>query len=351
MKPEQNFRAEAALDDEAAGWLCEREEGFAPGRAQAFSAWQRCDPRHAAAVGRVERTLALLDDMSAVRTPLEARVGRVEASKPIPTREQRRGFPVPLWAAALAAAFVIGFVAWWLPSRPAIDREHYATDGAVQRRIALRDGSVVDLNRGSELEVEFFQLERRVTLRAGEAHFQVAPDAGRPFIVSAGGVAVRAVGTAFNVQLASAEVAVLVTEGKVQVQRERHAASSRANDAEVATATLLTASERTVVPLAVSSTPVMPAVERVSADRVRALLAWQNPVTTFTDVPLREVVLQFNRRNVTQLVLADAALGERKIGGVIALDQVEAFVRLLEQEGDVVASSRGEHEIVLRRVR
>jgi UDP-N-acetylmuramate--alanine ligase len=50
-----------------------------------------------------------------------------------------------------------------------------------------------------------------------------------------------------------------------------------------------------------------------------------------------------------QLVLDDAALGERRIGGVIALDQVEAFVRLLEQDGDVSVEWRGEHEVVLRR--
>ncbi len=47
-------------------------------------------------------------------------------------------------------------------------------------------------------------------LEAGEAHFAVAPDAARPFVVRVGGVAVRAVGTAFNVRYA-ADGAVEVT--------------------------------------------------------------------------------------------------------------------------------------------
>ena len=54
-----------ALDHEAAAWLCERDEGFKAGRAQAFAVWRARDPRHQAAVARVERTLALLDELLA----------------------------------------------------------------------------------------------------------------------------------------------------------------------------------------------------------------------------------------------------------------------------------------------
>jgi ferric-dicitrate binding protein FerR (iron transport regulator) len=70
---------------------------------------------------------------------------------------------------------------------------------------------------------------------------------------------------------------------------------------------------------------------------------------TFTDLPLRDAVTLFNRRNATQLVLADAALGERKIGGAFAADQVEAFVRLLADDGEVAVVRRDATEIVLRR--
>ena len=65
------------------------------------------------------------------------------------------------------------------------------------------------------------------------------------------------------------------------------------------------------------------------------------------------------RRNVThesisdlvELPVLDTALGDRKIGGVIALDQVEAFVRLLEQDGDTAVERRSAGVIALRRVR
>ena len=70
---------------------------------------------------------------------------------------------------------------------------------------------------------------------------------------------------------------------------------------------------------------------------------------TFSDVPLRDVLARFNARNVTQLTLADDELGPRKIGGTFALDQAEAFARLLAQDGDIALERRGENEIVLRR--
>ncbi|MBC7369227.1 MAG: hypothetical protein H7343_20865 [Undibacterium sp.] len=69
----------------------------------------------------------------------------------------------------------------------------------------------------------------------------------------------------------------------------------------------------------------------------------------FAELPLRDAVEQSNRRNATRLVIADAAFAERKIGGTFAEDQVEAFVRLLERDGEVTAERRGAREIVLRR--
>ena len=109
----------------------------------------------------------------------------------------------------------------------------------------------------------------------------------------------------------------------------------------------LVAGERVAIPRAAAVAPAK--IERVSAEMLRASSQWHSAVITFYDLPLRTVVGQFNRRNALQLVLADAELGARKIGGTFAADQVEAFVRLLEQDGDVVAERRGAGEIVLRR--
>ncbi|OHE87244.1 MAG: hypothetical protein A3G75_09490 [Verrucomicrobia bacterium RIFCSPLOWO2_12_FULL_64_8] len=333
-------------DEAAAEWLYEREEGFTAARAEEFTKWCNRDPRHARAVARMEQTLVLLDEMPAVRAPLEARLasGRA-ASAP---RAPRRIIPFPqlAWTAALAAALVVGLTIWWGASlhAPAPPGEHYATDATAQRSLVLPDGSMTDINVGSNVSVRFTAAERRVTLNEGEAHFQVAPDTARPFIVTAGGISMRAVGTAFNVRLASEVVDVLVVEGKVELAR-----AGAPLPTEALVPPLLHAGERAQVSR--EDPAVRPRIEKIDGRSIRDLLNWQNPMTSFSDVPLREVVVRFNRRNTTQLVLEDTGLGERKIGGVFALDQVDAFVRLLERDGDILVERQLAGQIRLRRAR
>jgi len=84
--------------------------------------------------------------------------------------------------------------------------------------VRLPDGSVVTLNTDSLIEVQYTQTERTILLLRGEGHFEVAANEARPFLVCAGDQVVRAVGTAFNVELsATSDVEITVTEGTVTI--------------------------------------------------------------------------------------------------------------------------------------
>ncbi len=330
-----------AIDTAAAAWLCEREEGFAPGRAAAFAAWRAADPRHAAAVARTAEALALLDELPAMRARLEEKLAAEPTTPPVANEISHPWWqrPASRWGGLAAALIVGGVLLTFAPGRAPVT-ERFATTAVVPREVALRDGSVININTDSDVSVRLTTGERRVTLARGEAHFAVAHDAARPFIVTAGGFAVRAVGTAFSVRVGVEGVEVLVTEGKVQVERVGpHAPSPAA---------VLSANERALI-APENSAP--PAIERVAPLAIREALAWHARTTTFSDVPLRDVLARFNRRNATQLTLADDELGARKVGGTFALDQAEAFSRLLVADGDIAAERRGENEIVLRRAR
>ena len=328
-----------AVDTAAAEWLVEREEGFAPGRAAQFAAWRAADPRREAAVLRTERALDLIGEMPVIRAPLAARLA--EETKII----RPRWFRAPVWATGLAAALALAAGVWLFAPSSTAGVQRYATAATRQQEIALVDGSVVNLNVSTQVQVDLTPAARRVTLTAGEAHFAVAHDTARPFIVSAGGVSVRAVGTAFSVRLGDHGVEVFVTEGKVEVTRDD--AGSAPAPALPASHPLLVAGERTVI--ARDAAPAETPIERVAADALQAAVRWHSQIMTITDLPLRDAVTLFNRRNATQLVLADATLGERKIGGTFAADQVEAFVRLLAQDGELAFERRSGGEIVLRR--
>ena len=343
--PQKTASSDDTIETAAAEWLCERDAGFAPGRAQAFAAWRAADARHETAVAETEQAMELLAEMPAVRAPLAARIA--EAEKPEAPVVRWGGFRPPVWATGLAAALALAAGMWWLAPSRSVEPQRYVTAAARQQQIALTDGSVVNLNVSSEVSVRLTSNERRVTLASGQAHFAVAHDTARPFIVTAAGVSVRAVGTAFSVRVGNAGVEVLVTEGKVEVTRESTSAEASTVAPASASPSRLVAGERAVI--ARESSVASAPIERVSAESLSAAVRWHSQVMTFSDLPLGEAVLLFNRRNDTQLVLADEKLGDQKIGGTFAADQVEAFVRLLEKDGDVVAERRGTREIALRR--
>lgn len=359
------MRATPPLDEQAAAWLCERDEGFAPGRAEAFAAWCAADPRHAAAVRQIERAMDLLEAMPTVRRPLEARFGPLPSSpaasevpaatsalrppSSAPRSPPRRASLGRRTFVAAAAALVLSLAGAWYYATHIAGRDHFVNDTAAPQQLALRDGSTVHLDARSVLRVDFSGHDRRVRLEAGQAHFEVAHDAAHPFIATAAGVAVRAIGTAFSVRLGSTAVEVLVEEGRVEVAP---AAPPPANAAAPAAAPpQLTAGERAVVARADAAAAAPPQITKVEAPELREALAWHRRTVVLSDVPLAEVIARFNRRNAVQLVLADAELHDRRIGGVLALDQVEAFVALLERGGDIVAERRSPEEIVLRRAR
>ncbi len=355
MKPSgESSRDAEAIEAEAMAWLAERDEGFVPGRAAAFESWRRRDVRHAASVAELEQVLAQLDGFAERRENVNAHFGRVSPSRPVaaaapaPAPALRWWRPVA-WggvAVALALGTFFGFRAW---QSLAVPETRYATTNAGYERARLDDGSTLELNTASAARVRFTAAERRVELDSGEAHFEVAHDTARPFVVHAGGVTVRAVGTAFNVRLVAGAVEVTVTEGKVTVAPvpaagpERAGSDVRDGAPSGRGPTPLAVNQRMTIPFAsLASAAPAPAIQRVAPADVRAALAWQRRVTDFSDTPLAEVAARFNRHHTLQLVVADPALGARRIGGMFALDDVEAFVRLLERDGIVRAEREGE---------
>ncbi len=336
-----------AIEDAAIAWLAERDDGFTAAREREYAQWLRADPRHAAAVTRLEQTFGLLHELPEHRAEINATFRRAAPILPFAPataaaspRVRRRSSRWLAWAGAAAVIAVSGLLMW--RGQPRAAGDYYSTTQAGYERARLLDGSTIELNAASALRVQFNAAERQVNLEAGEAHFAVAHDAARPFVVRAGAVYVQAVGTAFNVRLSpDGSVEVIVTEGKVRVGQGGHGAALPTESPLVA------AGERILLPKEVPK----PTIEKVSAAQLRSALSWKGRLAEFADAPLSDVVLRFNARNRVQLILADPELGRRHVGGTFALDEAEAFVRLLERDGEIVGERRGESEILLRRAR
>jgi transmembrane sensor len=248
--------------------------------------------------------------------------------------------------ATAAVAIMLGSFAWVAPQVG--PQALPPASSAVLAEPACRtlpDGSTAQLKEGAEIAVTYSPATRRIVLLRGEAHFEVVPDKSRPLVVAVDTGEVRAVGTAFSVQRAAAEVEVLVTHGRVAVDRVAETAATGATPA-TRTITMLDAGHHARVDVA---DPVgLPVVEKISPAEIQQRLAWRVPRLEFTRTPLAEAIAMINRQGTLRLALADPALGEVRISGLLRVDNVESLLRLLELEHGIQAERRADGDVVLR---
>lgn len=328
-----------AIDSRAAAWLAERDDGLSEERQREFDAWCSADPRHAAAVARLDATWSALLQLRDYRPS-----ARVHPDPDIlaPRRLPRLlAFSRPLLFAAAAAIAIVAVWQWPRAKSPPppVLAETYATTVGGYERLTLSDGSVLQLNDSSEVRVQFTDTERRLHLVRGQAHFTVAKNKSRPFIVSTPAVAVRAVGTAFDVRLAAKGVEVLVTEGIVQLDRAAPATPSAGSSSSP----LVSAGWLAVIPHEATAAPTLTPVDPAA---LHEALSWQGPRLVFVETPLADVIAQFNRRNQIQISLGDPSLANLPVGGSFRAENVDAFVRLLTTSGDITADYLGDRVIL-----
>lgn len=258
-------------------------------------------------------------------------------------RHRRKRREVRQAVAASAAAVLLVSALWLWPASPAahppLTPARSALVVAAPERRVLPDGSVVELKPGARIAVQFSPAVREVRLEAGEAHFAVAKNKDVPFVVSAGAIAVRAVGTEFAVELGAQRVDVLVTEGRVAIERPSAAAGAGA-------LALLEAGQAAAVPLAPGA-----AVQGVAlpAEEQRARLVWRVPRIELSSTPLAEVVACFNRHGAVRLELADPALGALQLSGVLRPDSAHPLLHVLRADFGLHDDRRADGTIVIRR--
>jgi transmembrane sensor len=325
-------------DAVAAEWLARRDRGLTAAEQDAYLQWLRSDPRHGAALARLEQAWGALDALTCWQP------GHSVQPNPdllaLPRQRVSRRIPAGLAAAAVLAA---GLFLLWPAREPAGPPPAPATVTAGYERRLLPDGSVVELNQGAAVTVDYSAAGRRVELIQGEAHFTVVKNPDRPFVVQAGLVAIRAVGTAFNVRLEPDTVEVLVTEGRVRVDKPVSPTAGPAAELP-----LLEAGQRAII--ATVDAAMQTVVAPVSVEDIATALAWQPKRLEFFETPLDEVLTEFNRHGGPQLVIGDPSLVALRVGGSFRADNAEAFVRLLEG-GFGVQAERTAGRIILRRAR
>lgn len=290
---------------EATDWLLRLEEAPAdPALRAAAEAWRTADPGHGRAWQRAERAYRLMMQAPAASAAVPtARLAAVPVGR---TASPRKWF---YGAAALAACLLLLF-------GPVLLRHLQAdvvTGTAELRQVTLPDGTVVELAAQSALEVKFTAERRTVALLAGQAFFNVATQASRPFEVHAADLTIAVIGTAFDVHLLAGATTVAVQHGVVQV---RSARSDGAMTARLVAGDQLTVGHRSD---AVRRAGVAP--EEVAA--------WRDHRLFVEGATVGDVVDELRRYNSGWIVVADQSLARQQVTGLFDLHDPDRALRML----------------------
>jgi transmembrane sensor len=237
--------------------------------------------------------------------------------------------------AAIAAGLVIftAAAAVWYVSMP--HGAAYSTQIGAFASVPLSDGSHVTLNTDSQIHVAFSAGERVVQLDKGEAFFEVTKDRSRPFVVDMGGKRVTAVGTQFSVRRDGTEIRVLVTEGRVRLDRKDVPSGSGAT--QIAAGSEAHTKANSVL------------IDQPDQTQVEETLSWRTGYLMFHDTPLADAIAEFNRYSTRKIVLDDPTLASVRIGGRFRSTDAAAFLWLLQSGFPITVAQRDDRISLTRR--
>lgn len=286
---------------EAATWLMELHDGplSAHQRAQ-LAAWRQRSDEHERAW---ERATALLGKFDALPAPGKAALKNTAAP-------QRR--TAVKMIAALLVAGPVGAIAY--RHAPWAAAGDYRTATGERRNIVLADGTRLTLNTDTQIDVEFDRHRRVVHVRRGEILVDTAHDAAqppRPFLVTVGEGALRALGTRFTVRQNEHRSRVAVFAGAVEIT-PRAAPSARV--------VVASGSQTEFTGLAVGASTA--ASEHSNA--------WQHGMLIADQMPMAQFAAELKRYRHGTLQ-CDPAVARLPVSGAFPLADTALTLSLLEQ--------------------
>lgn len=309
-----------SIETQAAAYLAASLGDPDPATRLTITDWIERDPRHAVAYAQAEMAWDAGERLKG--QDLSASVSI--RSDPMPKAQglTRRRLVA---GASVAAAAVLAAPMFVLLGRAT----RYSTAIGEARDVALADGSRIHLNTDSQVQVALSAHHRQLSLVRGEAYFDVAHDAARPFDVAVPGGVVRAIGTAFNIRLRGAIVELTVTHGIVGV-RTAEGVMRR-------------------VPMGESAViqPRTVAVGQVDESAMAKRIAWRDRMILLNGETVGEAVAEFNRYRAAPILIGDQRIAGLRIGGRFRTDESSDFLRALEQTLPVHSATEDDGSVLL----
>lgn len=309
--------------DQAVHWFAKaRLGGMTPAERHCFEQWRGASLENDRCYRELESAWALADQL-----PLEE-MRSILARPEVLRAPRRRQLLVGLGAAgslAVAGAAVLHGMRAQLLYQGAFE-----TRRGERRQVQLPDGSLLDLNTATRVQIAFHEDSRHVDLKSGEAVFTVRRDTARPFTVAAGQARIRVTGTRFGVRKDKHEVTVSVDGGSVEFSAGPwwKATQVRLGAGDIAHC---------------EDGAVSPPYQGDVATR----LAWQRGRLVFHDQPLSQVVAELNRYMQQPIRVVDARVARLRVSGTLDINEPQAALELLPEIAPIALVSHKDGSVAL----
>ena len=295
----------AAIEEHAVLWRARQEEpGWSADDQAALDAWLEESTAHRVAWLRVEYGWRKVGRLASLRSP------NAPAAEP-----QRRPLNRVWRPTAIAASLAVAVGLGSLALTGGFLHKAYVTEVGGHATVPLADGTKIELNTDTKVRADLEEKQRTVWLDRGEAYFEVAHDASRPFVVYAGERKVTVLGTKFSVRRDHDRVIVAVADGRVRVEEVKQKKPP----------TVVTRGDTVI------AEPAATLVTPKSIERVESELAWRRGLLEFDKATLGDAADEVNRYNHKKLVVEDPQAAAIRITGSFEAENVDAFARLLRQ--------------------
>lgn len=299
-------------------------------------AWERVSDAWDLAGGLASRIAPqeeLLESERPRRRRALALVGAARARRPDleePPAAHRRALALAgVAAAGLLATAALGLF---------LLRDGTVTTGTGERRVlSLQDGSRITLNTDSRIVVRYDSRARRVRLDRGEALFEVKRAPRWPFIVTAGGREIRALGTAFEVRRYGAQrVSVTLVEGRISVTP-----TGAGENPPLREVTVLASPGQRVT----FAPHQAPALDRPALKQV---IAWQSGEVVFDDTALSDAAQEMNRYSERRIVIEDPSVAALRVSGLFQAGDSKEFAQGVAQTFGLRVEDLGSRIVLAR---
>jgi len=388
----KGFTNKTIINQEAARWvlLLEDTPKLSKKQITELNAWVSTSDVHRECIESMAQSWGEMDLLSGVMVPQELKkpslfsVLVTHSLRPVVALYQLLSFGFkqikqvrnPFFASALLLSGLM--VAIILTTQPLDNTQRlvFSTKMGEHQSHTMSDGSIIWLNSSTKIQVDYSDAFRRINLLEGEAHFEVAKDAARPFEVYADDRLVRAIGTAFSVHKLNDKIEVIVSEGTVELAVIDNSLVVIPDDFQyinieeninnkIKSQQLTTNQEKhTSQPVKVKqilgklsagqriSIPIehekISDVVELDTSEVTRSLSWKEGKLVFAGESLEDVIQEITRHTKVKIDVLDPQLKSMRIGGQFQVGETDTLFYVLESGFGISVNKLSDLHVQLR---